>query len=660
MSKIRQRRASVFGLAHIFTFICTLVLSDRSQGAEATKTFRLSALTTTIGGKAGSVRPVLFSFDRNTASEAPLTVAVEEDTPVGAGEGLRSSIWQAAMVAALARNDDLHGAKIIISVPGEVDGPSAGGLIALAILSALDGRELPNDFVFTGTIMPDGTIGRVGGVPAKIRAAAAAKAKRVLLPAFVRFEHDHAKEQQADLFGDGSDVDLKDLAKSLQMEFVPVENLEQAYAAVHRLPAKPVHRPGRDVLDLPEAMEAVLKKEYRRASDAGDKLWNAIPIEEREQIEQEAISKQLILLPRVKAETALRSGKFLAAASYAAQWELVLLARSWNVKEVRAIVERKPADLFAEIDKLVEQQLREAPAPPAVLADASQRLSLLGSQFVCDATETASAIGIVDLLEQAAAVQIDGIRNTDLNAEEKEKAIVATQLSIKGMKLLVARMANTATNGYVAAAAPMCDALPKARPVLAQDYSPIERMFYSALVASHRAFETQTIEATSQVLKVGREEVLARMLPVDIQLAMYLPAKEEAVRLHASVLNTTGKPNRFLVATAAQQHALCLAMSASIRVRWEEMDAALTDDGELEYHRTDLLNYLITSARENALVNIAECKRHGVPCIQPIAFVEAGDLARDDRQQDKVEVLATYWRASLQAQSLMLLFGKQS
>ncbi|MCE9555425.1 MAG: hypothetical protein K8T91_18905 [Planctomycetes bacterium] len=642
----------------IFGAFCLLLWPAYGSAAETAKTFTLPALVCTSDGKTGSVKPVQFGFTRNVAT-SPLTVAIEEDSPAGAGEGLRASIWQAAMVAALARNDDLGGVKITVSLPGEVDGPSAGGLIALAILSALDGRDLPTDFAFTGTIMPDGTIGRVGGVPAKIRAAAAANAKRVLLPAFVRFERDHAKVAEANLFGDEPEVDLKDLAKSLQMEFIQVENLEQAYAAVHRLPAKPTLRPGRDVLDIPDAMETVLKKEYRRAITAGDKLWDAIPKEEREQIEQEAASRQLILSSRSKADSAMRSGKFLVAAYCARQWEMILQARDRNVKEMNALVARKPADPIAELDKIIAAQLKAVPTPAAVLADATSGLPILGSQFTCDLPETMGIVGLVDWMERRSASQVEQIQASELKVDEKEQAVFNARLNAKALELLIAHVAGTMTSRYVTDASKLCEGLPQ--PGLTVDPAIVERLFYSSLMATHNAFEAQTVHTAAAELQVRGDEVLNRMTMYDTDLAMYLPAKRAVASLHTSLaINSKRKPDLFIVSAAAQQHAICLATASSISVRWGELDLQITEEGELNYQRTDLLNYLITVARENAVTNIAECRRRGVPCIQPIYFVQDGDLSRDDPAIDKVSVLASYWRASLQAQALMLMFGKRA
>ena len=79
-----------------------------------------------------------------------------------------------------ARNYDLH-----INMPGgiPVDGPSAGIAIAIAVCSALLGHPTDHRLAMTGELSIRGAVKPVGGVRAKIEAAALAGAVRVLVPA---------------------------------------------------------------------------------------------------------------------------------------------------------------------------------------------------------------------------------------------------------------------------------------------------------------------------------------------------------------------------------------------------------------------------------------------------------------------------------------------
>jgi uncharacterized protein len=65
---------------------------------------------------------------------------------------------------------------------GEVDGLSAGGSITVAIIAALEHANIMEGIYMTGTIMNDGKIGSVGGVPYKALAAAEDGAQKILVP----------------------------------------------------------------------------------------------------------------------------------------------------------------------------------------------------------------------------------------------------------------------------------------------------------------------------------------------------------------------------------------------------------------------------------------------------------------------------------------------
>jgi uncharacterized protein len=69
---------------------------------------------------------------------------------------------------------------------GSVDGPSAGAAMVVAMVSAMTGKKLNPNVIVTGTIEPEGTVGVVGGVLPKARAAASGGAKFFLIPSGTR------------------------------------------------------------------------------------------------------------------------------------------------------------------------------------------------------------------------------------------------------------------------------------------------------------------------------------------------------------------------------------------------------------------------------------------------------------------------------------------
>jgi uncharacterized protein len=76
---------------------------------------------------------------------------------------------------------------VILTIRGEsevdvVDGPSAGAAITICMMAALQNRPTDLNVFISGTVNPDGTIGKVGGLPYKALAAAKKGAVLFLVP----------------------------------------------------------------------------------------------------------------------------------------------------------------------------------------------------------------------------------------------------------------------------------------------------------------------------------------------------------------------------------------------------------------------------------------------------------------------------------------------
>ncbi len=100
---------------------------------------------------------------------------------------LQTSAKLAALVATNALGKDFMNYNYFIMLSSNaqvVGGPSAGAAMAVAIAAALSGKGylLNRTVAITGVIMPDSTIGPVGGLPEKIEAAGEDGVKLVLIP----------------------------------------------------------------------------------------------------------------------------------------------------------------------------------------------------------------------------------------------------------------------------------------------------------------------------------------------------------------------------------------------------------------------------------------------------------------------------------------------
>jgi uncharacterized protein len=88
----------------------------------------------------------------------------------------QQSIQIARYVAQNLTGRDTSSVDIIysVTVPTNVSivgGPSAGAALTIATIAALQGKQLKEGVSITGTINPDGSIGDVGGVTEKAKAA---------------------------------------------------------------------------------------------------------------------------------------------------------------------------------------------------------------------------------------------------------------------------------------------------------------------------------------------------------------------------------------------------------------------------------------------------------------------------------------------------------
>ena len=130
-----------------------------------------------------------------------------------AGSMAKDSVFNAASVlramSAIDTNDfDLH---INVVGGGNIDGPSAGLALFLALYSALTKTPLPQDVAMTGELSIGGKVRAVGGVVEKLYAARQAGMRRLLIPL------ENIREVDADLSG---------------LDIVSVSNVEQSLRAM--------------------------------------------------------------------------------------------------------------------------------------------------------------------------------------------------------------------------------------------------------------------------------------------------------------------------------------------------------------------------------------------------------------------------------------------
>lgn len=137
-------------------------------------------------------------FVREVVSEEGTLLNISAETRPGKGRVLVQTtplmgvIFQdaantAVFVAQQETGVPLSGSDVIFSIASDqeipgVDGSSAGALMTLLTISAINGTELNNSITLTGTIDDEGNVGAIGGVFEKATAAEAGGKTLFLLP----------------------------------------------------------------------------------------------------------------------------------------------------------------------------------------------------------------------------------------------------------------------------------------------------------------------------------------------------------------------------------------------------------------------------------------------------------------------------------------------
>ncbi|MBS7623747.1 hypothetical protein KEJ39_08805 [Candidatus Bathyarchaeota archaeon] len=103
------------------------------------------------------------------------------------GIDLQTSANTAILVAENMTGLSLRDSDVILTVTADsetevLDGPSAGAAITVALVAAIRNQTVDGAAFITGTINPDGSVGKIGGVLEKAAAAARFGAKRFLVP----------------------------------------------------------------------------------------------------------------------------------------------------------------------------------------------------------------------------------------------------------------------------------------------------------------------------------------------------------------------------------------------------------------------------------------------------------------------------------------------
>lgn len=211
------------GVAALATCVALAGCGGTGAGSipERTITFPvLWAGTDADGTRAAGIEPATIAV--GTQGDPGFTVDLEDVTAKQAGPAWQAATASAATVGTLLTGADQSVVDLRYGITGAIDGPSGGAALTVGTMAAITGAPVRKGIAMTGTVAPDGTVGTVSQVPAKVRAAKKAGYRMVLVPEGNRTEFDPAT---------GRTVSLPALGKSLGVDVRVVRDVGAAYRA---------------------------------------------------------------------------------------------------------------------------------------------------------------------------------------------------------------------------------------------------------------------------------------------------------------------------------------------------------------------------------------------------------------------------------------------
>lgn len=400
----------------------------------------------------------------------------------------------------------------------------------------------------------------------------------------------------------------------------------------------------------------MLKARYDQVSVAGTKLWDAIPEKERQQIAENPIWRHLFIDMPSKAANAHRSGWLMCSADNMKGWQLLLSARSKNERIFNAMKNQSFAKMMEATDAQVIDGVQAVFKISSPAAACQQGIPAIALQLCAEFYDKYQAIGLIVVLQMGIdRIMADIAKLGERDARQLEE-LRTMAIELRGIQLLVVHAVREDASGWIEETKRVGQTLPDR--ALTGDTAAVERLFYSAYLAADGKLEKDVIKTATEGLQAAPDEVKAYMTQADPSLGAYQPLVAAMAAVHRETADQKGKPSsRAAEAVAAHVYANSLVIVSGLITRWSELDLQIDANNKLRYGRTDLLNYLINTARENALANISLCARRGIPPVQPIASFEQAEMARDDNDEDGVGVLTNYWNATLQAKVLLMLFS---
>jgi hypothetical protein len=553
-------------------------------------------------------------------------VGIYESEVGGTGTMWRSAAWMSTAAASLATAFAPEARHVTFDVNGKIDGPSAGAIMTIGILAAVRGDAILPDTTMTGMINPDFSIGPVGGIPHKIRGAAQAGKKLILIPAGSRFDFDRNLKK---------DVDLVELGRSMGVTVEPVADLFTAYRKITgtELPR------WADSTDQPvlsaEIEKATIRrtKEYVVRAEHHLRLFDGCPDDAKseEASGQANDARQWLRQANavmgendiVGANRLAFEANFTAASTYHSARLSDIYQKSGLeavIKEVKEVMTPWPRIELAigHIKEFSPRTMREASG----LIDAHSCLN----------ESIAFAILGDDLLEKRGASDDESLDFIVEAAVNYQYALI----DLDGMRELLEDW-----RGGSALPSPEPD-----RVALAA------QLFRRVAEANMSMFETLFVESRARAEGTSASAVRQRLMDEE-GIYSHLQMNLRVLRVLENHLNQGAEysyANLTAMRDAYVSSALLIAKHYSLQVAEET-------EGVTRVSKERTLQGMLEFAESQARRGIAHLKTKDIDANMPATGYLVGRLKREGTANDKLEALSYYWGSHLSSQILSILAG---
>lgn len=559
------------------------------------------------------------------AAGSKVGVSFYESTIGGSGSQWRASGWMAVVLSSFLLGEDINKYDFSMGVEGEIDGPSAGGIMTASILSLLRGDTIKTDVAMTGTINPDGTIGPVGGIAQKLEGAQKQGKKLVLVPL-------------GQLSGE-----VLEKKQKLGIEVREVGDIYEAYEA---LIGKPIPKPIGSIDEQPSLSATDSEKVKAKVKE-----WQGRYQEKRADfigmsgINIPQVREQLLELAQQAEEDFKKSNNYfnqgeMAGAYAKAQEATASIASTTELARLFKVYADQGEDaLKANLQSLTESTTtrvegmisRLKTVQPKSASDALALTEAYGNMAV--------AIGLVDVSKETFehAIKSD-------SSEEKVKAVFFATVAPALSNLLVQIGTDSLDLGLGGGTSTPPD-------------SKILEGFANILEQAARAnfnyFEETVIEQIAKKNNINADAIKVEFRNFDFDYAI----ARGTLRALPTMKDRVGSG---ISADYATLGAALVSYNYSSRLvaKYYSLGAKVENGEVVSFERDRALIRMLDFAEKRNRELIALAKNTGNDPILLVVGYESAKVEREGKAKNKINALGGYWNSSLEATLMAIFSGK--